>query len=237
MESSRIRLVALAALTCATTAGLLASHSPELLRARNVALVRNSCLTDFSRATPGEMADSFSPEQHWTVEQSNHGSWVAVVEWSFPVRMSVGIDGKKNTPTSVSLDINRVPQTEKTTRDFLENLYSTIYPDSERIVGSWLNQDGATRIVHFEADKTFWLFIWPWAFSGTYACNHQGRELSLVPARPLYGGVDELSFTYVFSGDNNLVLVDRDADILLRSTPVVFQRRTLLPGERGLLEQ
>lgn len=101
---------------------------------------------------------------------------------------------------------------------------------ARRLAGDWLSTGGVPRFLRLEADGSFLLLSWPWAFAGRYEDSARSSTIVMRPARPLYGGISEVTFNYAFKDQDHLLICDPDSDIFLVSTPLEFERWTEYPG-------
>ena len=63
-------------------------------------------------------------------------------------------DSKKTIPASPSLELDNIPQSAKTGRDFTENLHGRVYPNAKRNAGAWIGRDEVLRQFVYTGGQT-----------------------------------------------------------------------------------
>ncbi|HUX21151.1 MAG TPA: hypothetical protein VMW69_07905 [Spirochaetia bacterium] len=190
----------------------------------DIQLVKTYHLPEFPHATVGQLMGRLLDEPRWSEAILSDGRAEIDVEGNLPVRFRVVLDPARSHIVSATLEINGVRQPKLVTEDLLSRVYERTEVDSARLLGRWVNEESYQRMLYLRPDGTFHMHSWPWDFGGEYSVLDRDGTIVLRPKPPLESSTAATVLKYTFSDSDHMIITDPDADILLASEPLVFQR-------------
>jgi len=190
----------------------------------SVKLVKASHLPQFPNATLGEMLDRVFEHPQWTRSTGSDGSVEVDITGELPVRLAVVLNPERTKVVSAKLYVKGAVQPAIVLDDLLSHVYESTDVGFTRLLGRWVNEETYQRMLYLRSDGTFHMHSWPWDFGGEYHVADADRKLVLRPKPPLDPTVLATELDFSFADENHLLITDPDADLLLVSTPLEFQR-------------
>ena len=214
-----LRAVAAAAVACAA---LLSCGGTE---SADIKLVKASHLSEFPNATLGEMMERLFESPDWKETTAANGSIEVDVSGELPVTLAVVLSPDRTKVVSARLRINGAVQPAIVLDDLLSHVYGPTDVGFTQLLGRWVNEESYQRMLYLRPDGTFHMHSWPWDFGGEYHVAEPAGKLVLHPKPPLDPSVPATELDFSFSDPDHLLITDPDADLLLVSTPLEFQRQ------------
>lgn len=203
---------------------LLALGSCTRADPASVKLVKASHLPQFPSATLGEMMDRLFEHPQWRRSILKDGTVEVDVVGDLPVRLAVVLNAERTKVVSAKLYIRGAIQPTIVLDDLLSHVYTSTEVGFTQLLGRWVNEETYQRMLYLRPDGTFHMHSWPWDFGGEYRVAETDRKLVLHPKPPLDPTVPATELEFSFADPNHLLITDPDADLLLVSTPLEFQR-------------
>jgi len=190
----------------------------------DIELVKRAHLPEFPKATLEEMMQRLFDEPQWTESTADDGSVEIDVSGELPVILAVVLNPERTKVVSAKLLVNGAVQPAIVLNELLSHVYQSTDVGFTQLLGRWVNEVVYQRMLYLRPDGTFHLHSWPWDFGGQYQVKDSGGKIVLRPQPPLDPAVPDTELEYSFADPDHLLITDPDADLLLVSTPLEFQR-------------
>ena len=217
---SRFSIAAAAAILLTLTSVSCSRSDPA-----SVKLVKASHLPEFPSATLEEMMDRLFKHPQWKRSILKDGTVEVDVVGELPVRLAVVLNPERTRVVSAKLYVKGAVQPAIVLDDLLSHVYAATDVGFTQLLGRWVNEETYQRMLYLRPDGTFHMHSWPWDFGGEYQVADADRKLVLRPQPPLDPKFPATELEFSFADPNHLLITDPDADLLLVSTPLEFQRQ------------